>query len=118
MLGLRLNSCKTVEIVCWPCLMVVVRVDKYYNWRMMGEGRIFMEWQWEWVSCRECGKDMAKGSLVTHCQTHEGMVKWKFGSEVDESDWGGDKPRTYNMVFLERSSHSKDAVAGRRLRRR
>ena len=55
---------------------------------------------------------MAKGSLVTHCQTHQGMVKWKFGSEVDEADWGGDKPRTYNMVFLAMSSHSKYAVPG------
>ena len=36
MLVLQLNSCKTVGIVCWPCLVVLVRVDKYYNWRMMG----------------------------------------------------------------------------------
>ena len=65
----------------------------------MGEGRSFKERQRERVLCPECGKELAKGSLVTHRQTQHGVAKGRLGSEGDEADGGGDDPRTYKMAF-------------------
>ena len=60
-----------------------MREDKAYTRRMKGEGRIFKERQREWVLCPECGKDLSKGSLVTHRQTQHGVAKGGLGSEGD-----------------------------------
>ena len=46
-----------------------VRADETYNRKMIGEGRSFKEQQQERVICSECGKELEKGSLVTHHQT-------------------------------------------------
>ena len=50
-----------------------LEIDEAYTRRMMVEWRCFkerqMERQQEQVLCTECGKDLAKGSLVTHRQT-------------------------------------------------
>ena len=75
-----------------------MRVDEAYTRRMTGEGGSFKERQQEQVLCPDCNKDLAKGSLVTHCQTQHGVAKGGLGSEGDESD-GGDKPRTYRLAF-------------------
>ena len=69
----------------------------------MGEGRSFKEQQKEWVLCPECGKDLAKGSLVTHRQTQNDVAKGRLGLEGDEIDRGGNEPRTYKMEFLTRA---------------
>ena len=53
-----------------------------------------------WVSCPECGKDLAKGSLVNQRQTQHVVDKGRLGLEGDESDGGGKDPRTYIMAFL------------------
>ena len=44
---------------------------------------------------------MARGSLVTHCQTQHGVDKGGLGSERDDAD-GGDEPGTYRMAFTAR----------------
>ena len=55
---------------------------------------------------------MAKGSLVTHCQTQCGVAKGRLGSEVDETDRGFNEPRTYKMVFLPRAEPRPCPVKG------
>ena len=71
-----------------------------YTRRMKGEDRSFKER--ERVICPECGKEIAKGSLVTHRQTQNGVEKWGFGSEGNEAD-GGNNHKTYRMVFPAKS---------------
>ena len=66
---LRTNVCKTVGMVCRPWWASGVRSDDAYAQRMSGEVSSFKERQRERVLCPECGKELAKGSLVTHCQT-------------------------------------------------
>ena len=39
---------------------------------------------------------------MVHCQTHHGVVKGGSGQESDKED-GGDKPRTFRMVFSAKS---------------
>ena len=78
-----------------------MQADEAYTRRMTGEGRSFKERQWERVLCPECGKELAKGSLVTHLQTQHGMTKGGLGSEGDKAD-GGNEPRTYRLAFPEK----------------
>ena len=66
--GLPKNVCKTVGMVCRPCRVAGVQADEAYTRRMTGEWRIFKERQREWVICPEYGKELEKGSLVTHRQ--------------------------------------------------
>ena len=77
--GLRTNSCKTVGLVCRPFWAAGVRADEAYTRRMTGEGRCFKEQQRGRVSCPEYGKELAKGSMVTHCQNQHGVSKWRLG---------------------------------------
>ena len=77
--GLRTNTCKTVGVVCRPCRADGLRADKAYTQRVTGEGRTFEERQWEQVLCPKCGKEMEKGSLVTHRQTQNGVAKGGLG---------------------------------------
>ena len=78
---------------------------------MAGEGRSFKEQQQERVSCPECGKELPKGSLVTHRQKHHGMDKGGLGLEGYEAD-GGDGTRTYRMVFPVRAGPRTCPVEG------
>ena len=96
--GLWKNARKTVGMACRPCQESEVWADEAYTRRMKGEGRGFKERQQERVICPECGKELAKGSLVAHRQTQHGMEKRGLGQEGDE-EAGGDEPRTYRMVF-------------------
>ena len=96
--GLRTNVSKTMGMVCRPCQAAGVRVDEAYTRQMTGEGRSFKERQRERVLCPECGKEMAKGSLVAHRQTQHGVAKGRLGQEGKE-EAGGDEPRTYRMAF-------------------
>ena len=52
-----------------------MRAEKAYTRRMTEEGRIFKERQQEQVLCPECGKELAKGSLVVHHQNQNGVAK-------------------------------------------
>ena len=65
---------------------------------MTGEGPSFKEQQQERLLFPECGKDMTKGSLVTHLQTQNGVAKGGLVPEGKKAD-GGNNTRTYGMVF-------------------
>ena len=65
---------------------------------MTGIGRSYKEQQWERVNCPECGKDLARGSLVAHRQKQHGVAMGRPGQEGNIED-GGDKTRDYRMVF-------------------
>ena len=72
-------------MVCRTFREVGVRADKTYTRRMPGEGNSFKERQREPVSCLECGKELAQGSLVTHRQTQHGVAKGERCEEVHQS---------------------------------
>ena len=100
---LRTNVRKTVGMMFQPCQATGVRADKAYTRSMTGEGRRFKDKKRERVLCPECGKELAKGSLVTHRQTQHIVVKGRLGSDGDKADRGGNDPRTYNMEFTTRA---------------
>ena len=109
--GLWKNARKTVGMACRPCQESEVWADEAYTRRMKGEGRGFKERQQERVICPECGKELAKGSLVAHRQTQHGMEKRGLGQEGDE-EAGGDKPRTYMMDFPAKAGPNPCPVEG------
>ena len=131
-MGLQTKIHKTVGMVFWRCQAARLQVDKAYTRAMTGEGRSFKERQrqqqrqrqrqrqrqWQrlrlrqWVSYPECGKELAKGSLVTHHQTQHGVAKGRVGSEGDEAYRGGNDPRTYRMAFLTRTGPRPFPVKG------
>ena len=111
-MGLRMNVSKIVGMVFRNFWAAGVRSDKAYTRRMTGKGRSFKEQQWERVLCPECGKELAKGSLVTHRQNQHGVTKGSLGLEGDEADRGDDKPRTYKMEFLTRAGPRPCPVEG------
>ena len=86
-------------MVCHPCRAAGVREDEVYTRKMTGAGRSYKERQRERVSCPECGKDLARGSLAAHCQTQHGVTKGGPRQEGDR-EGRGDEPRTYRMAFL------------------
>ena len=96
--GLRTNVQKTVGFLFRPCRAAGVRVDEAYTRSITVEGGIFKERQWERFLCPKFGKDLAKGSLVTHLQTQNGVDKGGLVSEGGGAD-GGNDPRTYCMAF-------------------
>ena len=96
--GLHTNVHKTVGMVCILCRAAGVRADKAFPRRMTELVCSFKERQREQVLCPKCRKQIAKGSLLTHRQTHHGVAKGWLVPESDEAD-GGDKPQTYRMAF-------------------
>ena len=85
--------------------------DEAYTRRITVEGRIFKERQRDRVLCLECGKELAKRSLVTHRQTQNKVEKGELGSEGGGAD-GGDKLRTYRMAFPARAGPRPFPVEG------
>ena len=64
---------------------------------MTWEGPTYRERQKEKVECRECGKEMAAGSLASHRMMQHGQAKeerWSW----EASDTVGD-PQTYQLAF-------------------
>ena len=98
-------------MVCQPCQAAWVWSDKAYTWRMMEEGRSYKEWQREMLICLEFGRDLAKGSLVSHLQTHNGVVKGRSGKEGDK-EGGGNDPSTFWMSFPKKSGPKPCPVEG------
>ena len=109
--GLQTNIRKTVGMVYRPCWVARVLADEAYTRRMKGEGKSFKEQHRERVLCPECGKYLAKGSLVTHRQTQHSVSKRGLGSERDKAD-GVYKPRTYIMAFHTREGTRPCPVEG------
>ena len=52
--------------------------------------------------CLECGKELAKGSLVEHHQNQHGVAKGGLGQEGDK-EGGGNNTRTFRIAFHAKS---------------
>ena len=78
--GLRMNVRKTVGVVCRTFRASGVRADEAYTQSMKGEEGRFRERQRERVLFLECGKELAKESLVTHRQNQHGVAKGRLES--------------------------------------
>ena len=94
--GLKMNIRKTVGMFCHPCQAARIRVDKAYTRWTTGAEITYKKGQQERVICRECGKDLVRGSLDVHCQNQHGVEK---GDSVQEGkrEVRVNKPRTYRM---------------------
>ena len=87
-------------MVCQTCRLVGVQVDEAYKCSMTGEGRSYQERQRESVQFTECGKDIARGSLAIHRQTHHRVSRGGAGKKDYEGDGdGGDDTRMFRMTF-------------------
>ena len=73
--GLRTNARKTVGMVCRPFQAAGTQSEAVYWRRMIGDGSSYQERQKGRVQCRECGEEMAAGSLVGHIMTQHGQVE-------------------------------------------
>ena len=96
-------------MVCKPYQAAGVRSYEAYTQRMTGEGLSFKERQRERVLCLGCGKELAKGSLVAHRQTQNGVEKRGLGQE-GEKGARGDEPM--NLAFPEKSGPRPCPVEG------
>ena len=95
--GLRTNVGKTVGMVCRPCQAAGTQLEAAYGRLMAGEGLTYREQQKGWMYCRECGEEMAAGSLEGHKMTQHGRASeyiriWKTSAM-------GEEPWTYRMAF-------------------
>ena len=99
--GLQTNTRKTVGMVCRPYQAAGLWVDKSYTRRMTGKGRSYQDRQWERVHCLECRKDLARGSLVAHLQTQNGVARVGLGQEGDKES-GDDKLMMFSMTSPEK----------------
>ena len=69
---------------------------------MTGEGLTHLERKRERVECRDCGKEMAAGSLDTHRMSQHGKTKerrWTWTDAAMGGGGGGGKPTTYPIEF-------------------
>ena len=100
-MGLRTNVRKTMGMVCSILRTARVREDESYTRIITGDGSSFKKRERERVLCPECGKELAKGSLVIYGQTQHVVAKGGLVSEGGESYRRDrdDNPRTYRMVF-------------------
>ena len=108
--GLRTNVRTTVGMVCLPYQAAGTQSEAAYGQRMTVEGPTYRERQKGRMQCRECGEDMATGSLAGHRMTQHGRDAeeiwiWK------TSATGGD-PRTYRMDFSAKGDPRRCPVEG------
>ena len=68
--GLHINVGKMVSMACRTCPAAGNQSEEAYGRKMTGEGPTYGERQKERVKCRDCGKEMAAGSLESHRMTH------------------------------------------------
>ena len=72
---LKTNVGKTVSMTCRPCPAARNQSEEVYGRLMTGEKLTYLERKRERVECRDCRKDMAAGSLNTHCMSQHGKIK-------------------------------------------
>ena len=72
--GLRTNVRNTVGMFYRPFHAAETQLELAYGRQMKGEVPSYRERQKGRVQCRECGKEMAEGSLVGHNMTHHGRA--------------------------------------------
>ena len=66
---------KTVSMTCRPCPAAGNQSEEANRRKMTGEGLTCLERKRERVECRYWGKEMAAGSLDTHCMSQHGKTK-------------------------------------------
>ena len=87
--GLKTNTGKTVSTTCRPCPAVGNRSEAAYGHTMTGEGLTYLERKQERVECRDCGMELAAGSLDIHRMTQHGKPKerlWNWTATRRSSD--------------------------------
>lgn len=72
--GLQTNTTKTKAMTCFPGHIRGPISDEAYRRRMEGEGDSYRARQRRRVSCPECGRDLAAGSLSQHLLSQHGMA--------------------------------------------
>ena len=72
--GMRTNVGKKVGMVYCPCQAVGTYSEAAYGRRMTIEGPSYRERQKRRVQCRECGEEMAAGSLAGNLKTQHGRA--------------------------------------------
>ena len=87
--GLKTNCKKTVSMTCRPCSTPGNSLEETYGHTMTGEGLTPRERKRERVECGECGKEMAAGSLDSHCMTQNGMARERKWAWTDAATVGG-----------------------------
>ena len=99
--GLNTNTKKTVSMTCRPCTAEGNRSEKAYGRFMTGEGLTFRERKRERVECRDCGKEMAAGSLDSHCMSQHGKARERRWKQTDAATGGreGGEPQIYWTEF-------------------
>ena len=70
--GLRTNSGKKFDMVCRPCQAAGTQLEAAYGRKIMGEVPNYREQQKGRFQCRECGEEMATGSVAGHKMTQHG----------------------------------------------
>ena len=74
------------------------RSEETYGHTMTGDGPTPRERKRERVTCGDCGKEMAAGSLDSHRMTQHGKareIKWSW----TDAATGGEEQQTYRMEF-------------------
>ena len=61
-------------MVCQPCQAAGNITTAAYGRRIMGEGHSYRERQWDRVAYKECGEQLAVGSLLSHLMTQYGRA--------------------------------------------
>ena len=73
--GLKNNCNKTVSMNCRPCSTPGNRSEETYIHIMTGDGPKPRERKRERVTCGDCGREMAAGSLDSHRMTQHGKAR-------------------------------------------
>ena len=99
--GLNTNVEKTVSMTCIPCTSAGNQSEEAYGRKMTGEGLTFLERKREQVECRDCGKEVAAGSLDQHRMSQHGKARERRWSWTDAATGGGggEEPTTYRREF-------------------
>ena len=99
--GLNKNTGKTVSMTCRPCTVAGNQSEEAYGRKMTGEGLRFRERKIERVECRDCGNEVAAGSLDSHRMTQNGKareIQWTW-IDAATGGGGGGEPQTYRIEF-------------------
>ena len=114
--GLWTNSRETVGMVCRPFQAVGTQLEAAYGQWMTVEGPSYREWQKGRMQFRECGDDIATGSMLGHMKTKHGQAaedSWSWTILVT-----GEEPCTYRMAFPAKGGRGYARLRGARDERR
>ena len=73
--GLKTNTGKTFSMTYRLCTAAGNQSEDAYGRKMTGEGLTFRERKREQVECKDCGKEVAAGSLDSHHKSQYGKAR-------------------------------------------